>query len=42
MHGAREFTVRLQDLLRREHTAMADFIVALADFDRQRLWLELG
>jgi hypothetical protein len=39
---ARELTARLADLLRREHAAMADFLVALADFDRRRLWLELG
>jgi hypothetical protein len=42
MNSAREATARLQQLLGREHTAMADFILALADFDRQRLWLELG
>ncbi len=40
--NARALTDRLADLLRREHAAMADFLVALADFDRQRLWLELG
>jgi len=39
---ARDFTTRLADLLRRERTAMADFLVALAEFDRQKLWLELG
>ncbi len=39
---ARESTARLADLLRREHSAMADFLVALADFDRKRLWLDLG
>jgi hypothetical protein len=42
MTTAREFTSRLADLLRREHGAMADFLVALAAFDRQRLWVELG
>jgi 5-methylcytosine-specific restriction endonuclease McrA len=42
MSNARAFTDRLADLLRREHAAMADFLVALADFDRRRLWLELG
>jgi predicted nucleotidyltransferase len=36
---ARASSRRLTDLLRREHSAMADFLVALADFDRQRLWL---
>src|SRR5215207_7083640 len=39
---AREFTHRLATLLRREHEAMADFLVALADFDERRLWAELG
>jgi hypothetical protein len=39
---ARDHATRLADLLRREHHAMADFILALADFDAQRLWLELG
>ena len=42
MTNARETTVRLLDLLRREQSAMADFLVALADFDRKRLWQELG
>jgi hypothetical protein len=42
MTNAREHTARLADLLRREHHAMADFLVALADFDARRLWLELG
>jgi len=42
MTTARETTNRLLDLLRREQGAMADFLVALADFDRHRLWLELG
>ncbi len=42
MTNARELTARLTDLLRRERSAMADFLVALADFDRRRLWLDLG
>jgi len=42
MTSAREFTARLADLLRKEHSAMADFLVALSDFDRRRLWLDLG
>jgi hypothetical protein len=42
MTSAREFTARLLELLRREQGAMADFLVALADFDRKRLWVELG
>jgi len=33
---------RLAELLDREHTAMADFLVALADFDRTREWMDLG
>ncbi len=39
---ARDFTNRLAELLCRERTAMADFLVALAEFDRQKLWVELG
>ena len=42
MHDPRESTRRLADLLRREHAALADFLVALADFDHQRHWLQLG
>jgi len=42
MDDARELSSRLQDLLRREHSALADFLLALADFDRRRLWVELG
>ncbi|WP_242395776.1 HNH endonuclease [Anaeromyxobacter oryzisoli] len=41
MH-ARDLSARLSELLRREHDCMADFLVALADFDRRRLWVELG
>jgi hypothetical protein len=40
--NAHEYSVRLADLLQREHVAMAEFLVALADFDRRKLWLELG
>ena len=32
----------LADLLRCERAALSDFLVALADFHRRRLWLELG
>ncbi len=39
---ARELTARLSDLLRRERTAMCEFLVALAEFDRRKLWVELG
>jgi hypothetical protein len=42
MDTARELTANLAALLRREHDAMADFLVALADFDRRRVWAELG
>jgi hypothetical protein len=42
MNSARDFTLRLQELLRRERSALADFLVALSDFDERRLWLELG
>ncbi len=39
---ARQAAERLAGLLRREHGAMADFILALADFDRDRGWAALG
>jgi len=42
MTSARDLAARLADLLRRERAALAEFLVALADFDRRRLWLELG
>src|SRR5512144_3266173 len=42
MTTAREETVRLADLLRREHHALAEFLLALATFDRERRWGELG
>ena len=42
MTNAHEFTVRLQDLLGRERVAQAEFLLALSDFDRRRLWLDLG
>jgi hypothetical protein len=42
MEIARALTENLVALLRREHDAMADFLVALADFDRRRAWAELG
>jgi hypothetical protein len=42
MDTARELTVTLADLLRRERTALGDFLVALADFDAKRRWVELG
>ncbi|HYG68581.1 MAG TPA: DUF222 domain-containing protein, partial [Anaeromyxobacteraceae bacterium] len=42
MNTARELTNHLAILLRKEKDAMADFLLALADFDRKRLWRELG
>jgi hypothetical protein len=42
MTTARELSRNLADLLRREHEAMADFLVALADFDQRRCWAELN
>jgi hypothetical protein len=42
MNDTRDLTNRLAELLRREHGALADFLIALAEFDRERRWLELG
>ncbi len=42
MNDTRDLTKRLAELLRREHGALADFLVALAEFDRERRWVELG
>jgi hypothetical protein len=42
MDNAHEITRRLAELLRRERDAMAEFLLLLADFDRRRLWMELG
>ena len=42
MNDTRDLTKRLAELLRREQGALADFLVALADFDRERRWVELG
>jgi hypothetical protein len=42
MSTAREQTTHLADLLRREHHALAEFLLALARFDEQKLWIELG
>ncbi len=39
---ARQLRDALKSLLRREQAAMADFLVALADFDRRRGWEPLG
>lgn len=40
--SARELSARLSDLLRDERGALAEFLLALADFDRLRLWVDLG
>src|SRR5512133_1466879 len=42
METARALTENLATLLRRENGALAEFLVALADFDKRRLWVELG
>ena len=40
--AARESSRRLADLLRREHVALADFLVALSEFDRAGAYRRLG
>ena len=42
MTPAREEASHLADLLRRENHALAEFLVALAAFDRERRWVDLG
>jgi hypothetical protein len=42
MPTAREESSHLADLLRREHHALAEFLIALSAFDRERRWVELG
>ena len=42
MTTVREESTRLAELLKREHLAMADFLVALAAFDETSDWIELG
>jgi hypothetical protein len=42
MTTARDLSNQLADLLRREHVAMADFLVALSDFHHKGLWMDLG
>jgi hypothetical protein len=39
---SRALAAHLASLLRQEQHAMADFLVALAEFDQRRGWLELG
>ena len=41
METARDLTLRLRELLRREHGALADFLLTLTAFDERRLWAEL-
>jgi hypothetical protein len=41
METARDLTLRLRELLRREHGALADFLLTLVTFDERRLWAEL-
>jgi hypothetical protein len=42
MSSARELSARLAALLADEHSALADFLTALAEFDHTRAWSELG
>ncbi len=42
MSSARALADRLAALLSRERDAAADFLEALADFERRRAWAELG
>jgi hypothetical protein len=42
METARALSENLSKLLRREHAALGDFLVALAEFDERRLWVQLG
>jgi hypothetical protein len=39
---SRSCAAHLASLLRDEQHALADFLLALADFDRRRGWIELG
>jgi hypothetical protein len=40
--STRDLVARLADLLRSERTAMADFLIALAELDRLKGWRDLG
>ena len=42
MTTAREATNHLAELLRGEHHALAEFLIALSTFDAERRWVELG
>jgi hypothetical protein len=40
--AASEASRRLAELLRSEQARLGDFLIALAEFDRERLWVKLG
>ena len=40
--GASAASRRLAELLRSEQARLGDFLLALAEFDRERLWVKLG
>ncbi len=40
--NATDLSARLAELLSKERGALADFLIALAEFDARRLWLDLG
>ncbi len=40
--NATDHSAHLADLLQKERGNLADFLVSLAAFDAQRLWLDLG
>jgi hypothetical protein len=40
--NARELSNRLAELLQKERHALAAFLIALSDFDRERRWVDLG
>ena len=42
LQRARESSLHLAGLLRNEHEARGEFLLALAEFDRDRLWEQLG
>jgi hypothetical protein len=42
MNDPRALSSHLLDLLRREQGAMADFLLVLAEFDKERAWVALG
>jgi hypothetical protein len=40
--NAREWSLRIADLLRRERASVVDVLLALAEFDRLALYRQLG